>query len=116
MSGDIRAAIFVKRLRPLIGTNLLRFRPRNQLKTTEFLLDNDLQESDLLEMVSALTADHYADGPSEERDGRYPPGQIMVFYYHWEGIRLYIKIKLLQDGSIEVADILSAHPEGMHDE
>ena len=115
MGGDIRAAIFLHRVQPLVGSLRLRFRPRNQIKTMEFMADNGLAEADIFDMVANLHADNYYNGPSDERDPKQPPGQIMVFFYDWNKIRLYIKLKLITNGLVELADIMSAHPEGMHD-
>lgn len=111
MSGTLRAQRFLHRFLPLLGTERIRFTPRTW-KTKAFMLEYGLTVADVYEIIKKLKAEEYRKGPEPDYNGT--PGSVMVFHHPWKGILLYVKLKLDNDGTADIGEIMSTHQEGMH--
>ncbi len=77
------------------------------------MLAEALAEEDVFDILSHLHPEHFGVGPEEDRDGT--SGNVMVFFYPYEGKTLYIKLKMWTDLDGEHAAVFSFHEEGQHD-
>lgn len=113
MSCDLAVQTFLIRLRSLLKRKgAIEFRKTR--KNREALLELGLNVEDVLDIVARLESSHYHAGPEADRDGS--AGNVMVFFYPYEGCRLYIKLKIWAQGGKDQGVIMSFHEEGMHDE
>lgn len=117
MSSALKAQLFLIRLKPLLDAQKLLWRPRNQRKTMEFMLDEGLVVDDALEIIASLKPEHYVSGPEPDDDGS--PGNVMVFHCPYireappgDKILLYIKLKIWADINGDAGIIMSFHEEG----
>lgn len=112
MNNIIAAQLFIQRLKPLLEQNKVVFDPRNQ-KTMRFLLEEDMDESDVFEYLRKLDSSNYYDGPKADRNGE--AGDIMMFLYPYEKTRIYIKLKIWTDKNGDFGAVISFHEEGNYD-
>jgi hypothetical protein len=115
MSPDPRLApsIFLLRLKPLLEAGRVVIQPRNPRKTWEFMINMGLDTGDMFGILARLRPEHYHAGPEDDRDGSV--GNVMVFFYPYEGLNLYLKLKIWDDEAGDHAAVLSFHEEGKHD-
>ena len=114
MSKPFAAALFLKRLQPLVAARKVAFKPSNERKTLEFMLAERLFEEDVYEILGKLRLEHYQWGPDEDRDGS--GGNVMVFFYSYRSKRLYIKLKIWTDAhGDDACVVLSFHKEGKYE-
>jgi hypothetical protein len=109
----LAAPLFLARLKPLLAAGKLDFKPRNRRKTLDFMLEHELKAVDAFEIISLLKPEHYQWGPDADDDGT--PGSVMLFFYPYDSMTLYIKLKIWQDESGDAGNVLSFHEEGMHE-
>lgn len=107
------ARLFLEQLKRPLAAKRVVFSPRNRRKTRDFMLAEGLAEEDVFDILGHLHPEHFGVGPEEDRDGT--SGNIMVFFYPYEGRTLYIKLKIWTDSDGEHAAVLSLHEEGQHD-
>ena len=114
MSKPFAAALFLKRLQPLVAARKVVFKPRNARKTLEFMLGERIFEEDVYQILEKLRLEHYEWGPDEDRDGS--GGNVMVFFYPYRAKRLYIKLKIWTDAhGDDACGVLSFHEEGTYE-
>jgi hypothetical protein len=113
LSKSIGAQVFLARFLPLVEAGRVAFQPRNAPRTTQFLLDEDLDTDDVLAVVQELKAEEWVSGPESDYDRT--PGSVMVFHHPWGDKVLYIKLKLWSDQRGDCGLVMSFHEEGMYD-
>lgn len=80
------------------------FVPRDDFKRT--LTSLGITQAICTDELLSLSVEEYCQGPEDDRDR---PGQIWVFGKRFEGIELYIKLKIIKSGKGTVAKCLSFH-------
>ena len=81
-------------------------------KNIEFMREYSLTSEDVKDIVKQLTVEDCFGGPEEDRNPKYE-GCIFKFNPLYEGIKLYIKIRVERT---EKAICLSVHEFGKYDE
>jgi hypothetical protein len=113
LSKSIGAQVSLARFLPLVQAGRVAFQPGNAPRTTQFLLDEELDTDDVLAVVQALKAEEWVSGPESDYDGT--PGSVMVFHHPWGDKVLYVKPKLWSDQRGDCGLVMSFHEEGMYD-
>lgn len=113
MNNSLAASIFIMRLKKLIDENKLIFKPRNRQKTMQFLFDEGLSVTDVLNYVKTLTPENFYSGPSPDDNGT--SGDVMVFFQNYKNTKLYIKLKIWKDANGDEGVVMSFHKEGQYD-
>lgn len=120
MGGTFAAQLFLMRLKPLLASGKLEWKPRNWRKTWSFMLDEGLGEEDAYEIIADLKPGEHVKGPGLDDDGS--PGDVMVFYHPYMRqaapggeILLYIKLKIWTDINGDAGIVMSFHDEGNYE-
>lgn len=78
-------------------------------KNFEFLLLHGMSDQDRKDVIANLCVEDYFSGPELDKDFPHQPPCIWKFCVTLEGVEIYIKLKLVKDGSIMRAKGLSFH-------
>ncbi len=113
MNNSLAATVFLMRLHKLIEDNKLLFKPRNRQKTMQFLFDEGLSVSDVINYVKSLTPNNFYSGPTPDDNGT--AGDVMVFFKEYKDTKLYIKLKIWTDANGDAGVVMSFHMEGQYD-
>ncbi|MBR6688597.1 MAG: type II toxin-antitoxin system MqsR family toxin [Clostridia bacterium] len=89
-----------------------KFIIRRRKKNVEFMREYSLTDEDVKNIVRSLTVKDCFKGPEKDRDEEYE-GFLFFFCPMFEGIKLYIKIRIESD---EKSVCLSVHEFGKYDE
>ena len=113
MKNSLAASIFIMRLQKLIKNNKLLFKPRNRQKTIQFLLNEGLTATDVINLLKKLTSEDFYGGPFQDDNGS--KGDVMLFLKPYKNIKLYIKLKIWRESNKDAGVIMSFHEEGQYD-
>ncbi len=105
--------LFLERFIPLIKAGRVVFLPRNAPKTRQFMLDEELDTSDVFAAIEKLKPEDHFAGPEDDHDGT--PGKVMVFKHPYKDTNLYIKLKLWTDARGDAGLVMSFHEEGKYE-
>jgi len=78
MSGTFGVQLFLFRFHQLLDARKVVFQPRNQRKTWEFMLAEELTVNDAYEMIAHLKSSHHLGGPENDHNGK--PGAVLSFH------------------------------------
>ena len=113
MNDSLAASIFLMRLKKLIEKGKLLFKPRNRVKTMQFMFDEGLSVADILDYIKELQPENFYSGPTADDNGT--KGDVMVFFREYKNTKLYIKLKIWTDENGDEGVVMSFHKEGQYD-
>lgn len=103
MQDDIRT--FLESLKDAVREK--RYRVVKRPVNRQFIIQNGFNIDDIEEILMGLTILDYKKGPESDRDGY--PGTIMVFLPVVNRLRVYIKIRIWNEGNADQCVIISFH-------
>lgn len=100
---------FLMKAKKLLSIGRYDFVPRK--KNMQSLAKHGLTIIDAKNEILGLSIKDYYKGPKQDFDGNRSSGNIWEFKKNVDGIRFYVKVKIVQENGIDILKCLGFHED-----